>query len=62
MIEEQENLGGKLGLINGRYQKMEKKLIGHGTYGSVYKCLDSITGKIVALKKFNHKVPFSKSR
>lgn len=57
MQEQQETLGGNLGLINGRYHKVEKKLIGHGTYGSVYKCLDSVTGKFVALKKFNHKVP-----
>lgn len=57
MQEQQETLGGNLGVINGRYHKVEKKLIGHGTYGSVYKCLDSVTGKFVALKKFNHKVP-----
>jgi len=32
-----------------KFQKIEK--IGEGTYGVVYKARDSLTGKIVALKK-----------
>lgn len=36
-------------LIHGRYEKLEK--LGEGTYGKVYKALDSKTGQIVALKK-----------
>lgn len=32
-----------------RYQKLEK--IGEGTYGVVYKCKDTVTGDMVALKK-----------
>lgn len=36
-------------LIHGRYEKLEK--LGEGTYGKVYKALDSTNGQIVALKK-----------
>lgn len=32
-----------------QFQKIEK--IGEGTYGIVYKAKDSVTGKLVALKK-----------
>lgn len=33
----------------GRYERQEK--LGEGTYGIVYKCLDTVTNQIVALKK-----------
>jgi serine/threonine protein kinase len=36
-------------LINGRYQNLER--IGQGTYGHVYRSLDTQTNEIVAIKK-----------
>jgi len=36
---------------SNRYEKVESKLLGEGTYGEVYKVRDNVTGEILALKK-----------
>ncbi|CAD7929752.1 unnamed protein product [Amoebophrya sp. A25] len=36
---------------SGRYEKVEVKLLGEGTYGEVYKVKDNITNEILAMKK-----------
>ena len=36
-------------LILGQYQVLEK--IGSGTFGSVYKCIDTLSEEVVAIKK-----------
>lgn len=36
---------------SSRYQKVEMKLLGEGTYGEVYKVRDVVTGEDMAMKK-----------
>ena len=38
-------------LLFNRYEKLSK--IGEGAYGMVFKCLDTQTGDMVAVKRFN---------
>lgn len=39
------------GSPSGRYEKIEKNLLGEGTYGEVFKVRDNVTGEILAMKK-----------
>ncbi len=37
-------------IILGKYQRLAK--IGSGSYGNIYKCIDTSTDEVVAIKKF----------